>query len=115
IAAIAMGRGSRNDGEVPAGTQSLARKYPATAPLVFVAISTKDGIRSTKPSCNVSAHVDKHRPNRKARFSDEPPSAIPKGKYSMTLLVMSERSNASMMYLSEGCLSFNGIMVAATI
>ena len=33
----------------------------------------------------------------------------------MTLLVMSERSNASMMYLSEGCRSLNGIIVAATI
>src|ERR1700677_1679179 len=78
-------------------------------------MSLVDGIRSTYPSCSSSAVVDKKKPKRNVRRSDEPLSAIPKGMYMRILFTKSGGSSELSIYLSEGCRSATGIMVAATI
>jgi len=82
---------------------------------VLLVISAPDGMRSTYPICSTSAAVDRDNPKTNVRRSDEPLRAIPKGMYKRILFKKSATSNLLSIYLSEGCRSPTGIIVAATI
>ncbi len=82
---------------------------------MLLTTSKPDGMRSTYPSCSSSAALDKRKPKRNVRRSDEPLRAIPNGMYMRILFTKSGGSNELSMYLREGCRSATGIIVAATI
>jgi hypothetical protein len=72
-------------------------------------------MRSMYPNCSASATLDKDRPKRNVRRSDDPLRAMPKGMYKRILFRKSGPPNLLSIYLSEGCRSPTGIIVATTI